>query len=244
MRYIYLVLIHKFFSRQILEENNEAKGTFVKQEAIAFGYDASYANYTSSSTPSTIAQPLPGQPPLPPIPPPSGVLPPPHVFGAVPSQVAPIQAWPHPHTPWQWITPQTSPLPSPTPREISNTFQREMPLRGNYVRRERFTHNRSNMYVQRNNFHRRNRRLARFGQSQSQFEQAAYFGTTLTGGLGLEWQRNNYTTPTNDALINHMAVPIPNHSIPPIPTGVNSRHGEETEDHDVKIVIINTFEIL
>jgi len=204
-----------------------------------FGYDASYANY-SSSTPSTVPQPLPGQPPLPPIPPlPSGVPPPPHVFGPVPSQVAPIQAWPHPHAPWQWITSQTSPLP-PTPREIDG-FPREMPLRGNYVRRERFTHNRSNMYVQKNNFHRKNRRLARFGQSQGQFEQAAYFGATLTGGLSLEWPRNNYTAATNDAIINHMAVPIPNHPIPPIPSGViNNRHGEEAEDHDVKIVIINT----
>ncbi|XP_012229712.1 histone-lysine N-methyltransferase SETD1B-like isoform X2 [Linepithema humile] len=221
----------------ILEENNEAKGTSVKQEAINFGYDASYANYSSSSSPSTVAQPLPGQPPLPPIPPPpSGVPPPPHVFGSVPSQVAPIPSWPHSQAPWQWITPQTSPLPSPTPHEITNTFPREMPLRGNYVRRERFTHNRSNMYVQRNNFHRKNRRLARFGQSQGQFEQAAYFGPALAGGLGLEWQRNNYTTATNDAIINHMAVPIPNHPIPPIPSGViNSRHNEETEDHDLKI---------
>ncbi|KAM0731912.1 Protein painting of fourth [Formica fusca] len=222
--------------KRVSEKDNEAKQTFVKQESINFGYDASsYANYTSSSSsPST--QPLPGQPPLPPMPPPpSGVPPPPHVFGPVPSQVAPIQAWAHPHAPWQWITPQTSPLPPPTPREITNTFQREMPLRGNYVRRERFTHNRSNMYVQRNNFHRKNRRLARFGQSQGQFDQAAYFGATLTGSLGLEWQRNNYTATANDAIINHITVPLPNHPIPPIPPGiVTNRHSEETEDRDVK----------
>ena len=227
--------------KRVSEKDNEAKQTFVKQESINFGYDASsYANYSSSSSsPSTVAQPLPGQPPLPPMPPPpSGVPPPPHVFGPVPSQVAPIQAWAHPHAPWQWITSQTSPLPPPTPREITNTFQREMPLRGNYVRRERFSHsNRSNMYVQRNNFQRKNRRLARFGQSQGQFDQAAYFaGATLTGSLGLaEWQRNNYTATANDAIINHMTVPLPNHPIPPIPPGiVTSRHSEETEDRDVK----------
>lgn len=246
--------------KRILEKDNEAKqtfvkqtvikpSTFVKQESINFGYDASsYANYSSSSSsPSTVAQPLPGQPPLPPMPPPpSGVPPPPHVFGPVPSQVTPIQAWAHPHAPWQWITPQTSPLPPPTPREITNTFQREMPLRGNYARRERFSHNRSNMYVQRNNFHRKNRRLARFGQSQGQFDQAAYFGATaLTGSLGLEWQRNNYTATTNDAIINHMTVPLPNHPIPPIPSGiVPSRHSEETEDRDMKTVLVIMFRIL
>lgn len=179
-------------------------------------------------------------------PPPSGVPPPPHVFGPVPSQVTPtLQAWAHPH-PWQWITPQTSPIPPPTPREITNTFQREMPLRGNYVRRERFNHNRSNMYVQRNNFHRKTRRLARFGQSQGQFDQAAYFANaTLTSSLGLEWQRNNYTATANDAIINHMTVPLPNHPIPPIPPGiVTNRHSEETEDRDVKTVLIIILHVL
>lgn len=207
--------------------------------SVNFGYDASYANYSSPSTSSTVAQPLPGQPPLPAIPPPPNeVLPSPHVFGPVPSQVAPIQAWPHPQAPWQWITSHTSPLPPPAPREIDG-FSREMPLRSNYVHRERFTHNRSNMYAQRNNF-RKNRRLVRFGQQQGQFKQVAYFGAALAGGLGLnEWQRNNYTAATNDAIINHMTVPIPNHSIPPIPPGImNSRHGEETEDQDVKIVLM------
>jgi len=94
------------------------------------------------------------------------------------------------------------------------------------------------MYVQRNNFHRK-RRMARFGQSQSQFDQAAYFGATLTGSLGLEWQRNNYTTTTNDAIMNHMTVPLPNHPIPPIPPGiVSSRHVGETEDQDMKTVLM------
>jgi len=223
------------------EENSEIKRTFFKQDSINFGYDTSYANYSSSSTPSTIAQPLPGQPPLPP--PPSGVPPPPHVFGPVPSQVTPIQ-WTHTHAPWQWITPQTSPLPTPppTPHDIANTIPREIPLRGNYVRRERFTHTRNNMYIQRNNFHRKNRRVVRFGQPQSQFDQAAYFGATLTGNLGLEWRRNNYTAATSDAIINHLTVPLSNHPISSITPGiVNDRHNEETEDQDVKIVLVNIF---
>lgn len=179
-----------------------------------------------------MAQPLPGQPPLPPMPPPpSGIPPPPHVFAPVPSQVTPIQAWTHP--PWQWIASQPS-LPPPTPREITNTIQRE--IRGNYIRHERFAHNRNNMYVQRHNFHRKNKRPIRFGQSQGQFDQNTYFGATL-GNFGLEWQRNNYTA-TNDGIINHMTVPIPSHSISSIPSGiVSNRHCEETEDQDVKIVL-------
>ena len=227
--------------RSVTEENGETKRCFIKQECINFGYEGSYPTYTSSSSsPSTVTQPLPGQPPLPPMPPPSsGVPPPPHVFGPVPSQVTPIQAWAHPPTAWQWITPQTSPLPPPTPRDMTaNTYQREMPLRGNYMRRERFNHNRSNVYVQRSNFHRKNRRLARFGQSQGQFDQAAYFGATLSSSLGLEWQRNNYTAAANDALMNHMPVPLPNHPLPPIPPGMlTNRHGEESSDQDVKIVL-------
>ncbi|KAL0117710.1 hypothetical protein PUN28_008842 [Cardiocondyla obscurior] len=162
-------------------------------------------------------------------PPPSGVPPPPHVFGPVPSQVTSIQAWTHP---WQWIASQPS-LPPPTPREITNTIQREIPLRGNYVRHERFVHIRNNMYAQRNNFYRKNKRPMRFGQSQGQFDQNTYFGTPLAG---LEWQRNNYTATTNDGIINHMTVPLSSHSIPSISSGiVSNRHGEEVEDQDVKI---------
>ncbi|XP_076631369.1 RNA binding domain-containing protein painting of fourth [Colletes latitarsis] len=227
--------------RSVTEENGETKRSFVKQECVSFGYEGSYPTYTSSSSsPSTVTQPLPGQPPLPPMPPPtSGVPPPPHIFGPVPSQVTPIQAWTHPSAPWQWITPQTSPLPPLPPRDITtNSFQREMPLRGNYIRRERFSHNRNNIYIQRSNFHRKNRRLARFGQSQGQFEQAAYFGATLSNSLGLEWQRNNYTTSTNDTILNHMPVPLPNHGLPPIPPGIlTNRHNEETSDQDVKIIL-------
>ncbi|XP_076384740.1 RNA binding domain-containing protein painting of fourth isoform X1 [Megalopta genalis] len=223
---------------QVTDENGEAKRSFVKQECVTFGYDGTYTAYTtSSSSPSTVTQPLPGQPPLPPMPPPSGgVPPPPHVFGPVPSQVTPIPAWTHPPAPWQWISPQTSHLPPPPPRDIvANTFQREMPLRGNYMRRERFNNNRNNPYVQRNNYHRKNRRLARFGQSQGQFEQAAYFGTTLSSSLGLEWQRNNYATTASNAIINH--IPPPNLPLPSIPPGIlTNRHGEDTSDQEEVVV--------
>ncbi|CAD1473861.1 unnamed protein product, partial [Heterotrigona itama] len=226
----------------ITEENGETKRSFVKQECINFGYESSYPVYTSSSSsPSTVTQPLPGQPPLPPMPPPpsSGVPPPPHVFGPVPSQVTPIQAWTHPSAPWQWITPQTSPLPPLPPRDMTaSSFQREMPLRGNCMRRERFTHNKNSIYIQRNNFHRKNRRLARFGHAQGQFDQAAYFGATLSNSLGLEWQRNNYTPSTGDTIMNHMPVPLPNHPLPPIPPGIlTNRHGDETSDQEVKVVL-------
>lgn len=106
------------------------------------------------------------------------------------------------------------------------------------MRHERFAHNRNNMYVQRNNFHRKNKRSMRFGQSQGQFDQNTYFGATLTGSLGLEWQRNNYTATTGDGIINHITVPLSSHSIPSIQSGiVSNRHGEETEDQDVKIVL-------
>lgn len=227
--------------RSVTEENGDTKRSFVKQESVTFTYDGTYTNYSPSTTSSTtVPQPLPGQPPLPPMPPPpSGVPPPPHVFGPMPSQVTPIQTWTHAPTHWQWITPQAAPLPPPSPRDITaNSFQREMPLRGNYMRRERFTHNRNNMYVQRNNFHRKNRRMARFGQSQGQFDQAAYFGAALTSGLGLEWQRNSYTTSANDAIMNHMSVPLSNHPITPITQGIlTGRHGEETGEQDVKIVL-------
>ncbi|XP_026667706.1 uncharacterized protein LOC108622916 isoform X2 [Ceratina calcarata] len=226
----------------ITDENGETKRSFVKQEGINIGYESTYPSYTSASpSPATVTQPLPGQPPLPPMPPPppSGVPPPPHIFGPVPSQVTPIQAWTHPPTPWQWITPQASPLPPPPPREMTaSSFQRDLPLRGNYMRRERFTHAKSNIYIQRNNFHRKNRRLARYGQTQGQFDQAAYFGTTLSNSLGLEWQRNSYTTSTGDTIMNHMPVPLPNHPLPPIPPGIlPNRHGEETTDQDVKTVL-------
>ncbi|XP_017876543.1 uncharacterized protein LOC108622916 isoform X3 [Ceratina calcarata] len=82
------------------------------------------------------------------------------------------------------------------------------------------------------------RRLARYGQTQGQFDQAAYFGTTLSNSLGLEWQRNSYTTSTGDTIMNHMPVPLPNHPLPPIPPGIlPNRHGEETTDQDVKTVL-------
>lgn len=166
-------------------------------------------------------------------PPPSGVPPPPHVFGAVPSQVAPIQSWAQAQTHWQWIAPHATPLP---PREIQH-IHREIALRGNYMRRERFVHNRNNIHLQRNVFHRKNRRLARFNQPQGQFDQPAYFGAALTSGLGLEWQRNSYTPAPNDSLINHLPIPLPNHHHHPpinhIPQGiVPGRHVEEKAEQD------------
>ncbi|XP_015174223.1 PREDICTED: DNA-directed RNA polymerase II subunit RPB1-like isoform X2 [Polistes dominula] len=220
--------------RSIGEENGDSK-RFVKQEPVAIKYEGTtYTNYSSSTTsPSTsIPQPLPGQPPLPPMPPPpSGIPPPPHVFGPVPSQVTPIQTWTQAPTHWSWIT---TPLPQ---REIQHV-QREIVLRGNYMGRERYPHNRNNMYMQRNNFHRRNRRLSHFGQPQGQFDQASYLGSPLTGGLGLEWQRNNYNATPNDAIMNHMPVPLSNHPVTPITQGiVTAKHREEKGDQNVKIVV-------
>ncbi|XP_012273009.1 RNA polymerase II-associated factor 1 homolog isoform X2 [Orussus abietinus] len=168
-------------------------------------------------------------------PPPGAVPPPPHVFGPVHTQVAPIQTWAHPQS-WQWVTPQTAPLPPQTSRDIvTSTFQREMPLRVNYIRRGRFNHNPNSVYVQRNNFHRKNRRLPRFDQNQGQFDQAAYFGAAQSAGIGLEWQRSNFATPTTEALMNHVA--LSNHQIPPLPPGVSgiNRHGKDTRDQEIKI---------
>lgn len=166
-------------------------------------------------------------------PPLNGVPPPPHVFGSVPSQVAPIP-WTHAHT-WQWMTPQTSLSPS-APREIVNTFHKKMPLKSNYARRDRFTHNRNAMYVQRNNFYRKDKSMARFGKSQdyqSQFYRTAYFSNSLTSG---------YTTPANKAVINHMTVCLPTHPVPSSPSAIaNNRSSEETEDQDVRIVLPNIF---
>lgn len=170
-------------------------------------------------------------------PPPSGVPPLPHIFGPLSSQVTPIP-WTHAHT-WQWMTPQTS-LPPPTSREITNRFQRDMPLKGNYVRRERFPHNRNNVYAQRNNFHRKNRKPARFEQTQVQYDQTAYYGTPMTNNLGLEWQGYKNTTSGKDAVIKHMTVPLPAHPISPIPPGIMSnRRNKERENQDVEIVLIN-----
>jgi hypothetical protein len=220
----------------MVEENGEVKGSsYVKQEAVSYGYDTSFVNYsTTTSTPTSLNQPLPGQPPLPPMPPPQGAVPPPpSVFGPIPTQVTQIHAWPHSHT-WQWITPQATPLPPQTPRDIAAAaFQREMPLRNNYVHRERFNHNRNNIYQQRGNFHRKNRRLHHYEQAQNQFDQASYFGATLTNNLGLEWQRSN------EALISHMQLPIQN-QLPHMTAAVaNARRSEESADQDIKVLIVS-----
>ncbi|XP_011504632.1 PREDICTED: myb-like protein X [Ceratosolen solmsi marchali] len=222
-------------NRSMVEENGEVKGSsYVKQEAVSYGYDTSFVNYsTSTSTPTSLNQPLPGQPPLPPMPPPQGAVPPPpSVFGPIPTQVTQIHAWPHAHT-WQWITPQATPLPPQTPRDIAAAaFPREMPLRNNYVKRERFNHNRNNIYQQRGNFHRKNRRLHRYEQAQNQFDQTSYFGATLTNSLGLEWQRSN------EALISHMQLPMQN-QLPHMTAAVaNARRSEESTEQDIKEEVV------
>ncbi|XP_025602305.1 eukaryotic translation initiation factor 5B-like isoform X2 [Athalia rosae] len=182
------------------------------------------------------------------MPPPPGTLPPPpHVFGPVHSQVTPMQPWSHPPPPWQWMTPQTPPLPQQSARDLTpNNFQRDMPLRNNYIRRDRFTHNRNNIYNQRNNFHRKNRRHPRYDPSHGQFDQTSYFGPTVPIAIGLDWQRNSYSANPSvhpaDGLINHISVAIQNHQIPQssLPPGVShgsiNRHMEESGDQDIKIV--------
>lgn len=116
-----------------------------------------------------------------------------------------------------------------------------MPLKGNYVRRERFSHNRNNVHAQRNNFQRKNRKPARFEQTQVQYDQsAAYFGAPLTSNLGLEWQGYKNTTTGKDAVIKHMTVPLPAHPISPIPPSImnNRKRSEQREkSQDVEIVL-------
>ncbi|OXU25692.1 hypothetical protein TSAR_012611 [Trichomalopsis sarcophagae] len=228
-------------NRSMVEENGDAKNScYVKQEAVSYGYDTSYLNYsTTTSTPTTInhQQPLPGQPPLPPMPPPQGsVPPPPSVFGPVPTQVTQIHSWPHAPAAWQWITPQATSLPPQSPRDIAAAAvayqqQREMPMRNNYVKRERFNHNRNNVYQQRGNFHRKNRR--RYDQqSQNHFDQASYFGAALTNSLGLDWQRNN------EALMGHMPLSMQN-QLPHMTAAVaGARRPEESTDQDIKEEVV------
>ncbi|XP_046747629.1 uncharacterized protein LOC124412067 isoform X2 [Diprion similis] len=202
------------------EENGDSKRLAVKQELATFGYDNNYGSYSvPSPSPAAINQPLPGQPPLPPMPPPPGTLPPPpHVFGPVHSQVTPMQPWSHPPPPWQWMTPQTPPLPPQSPRDMTpNNFQRDMPLRSNYVRRDRFNHNRNNIYNQRSNFHRKNRRNPRYDQLQGQFDPASYFGPSLPV-----------------AIQNHQ---LQQSSLPPGASQISiNRHMDESGDQDIKIV--------
>ncbi|KAH0568257.1 uncharacterized protein LOC123268660 isoform X1 [Cotesia glomerata] len=210
-------------SKTINNENGEAKNGMNKQDTT-YGYETSYSSYyPSSNSPSTANQPLPGQPPLPPMPPPPGALPPlPHVFSPMP-QVTQIQSW-APAPAWQWITPQATALAAQTSRDITNS------TRGNYTRRDRFTHNRNNVYPPRGNFHRKNRR-PRFDQTPTPFDPTtAYFGQSLAAGnISIDWQRG-FAAAHNDAqnLVNHMAMSMSNQS-----SGVNDR---QDGDQDVKIV--------
>lgn len=200
---------------------------------MPYGYDT-YVSYASTtSTPTTVNQPLPGQPPLPPMPPPPGsVPPPPHVF--VPSQVTPIQTWPHAPPHWQWLTPQATAIPS----QPATTFQRDLCLRGNFVRRERFNNNnRNNIYNQRNNFHRNknNRRTP-----QGQFDQN-YFGSALQGNIALDWQRNNFTATGSDGIMGHIPVNIPNQMNHLNSTMVNRR---TDDDPDIKVISVRIFKFV
>lgn len=196
-----------------------------KQENT-YGYETTYSSYyPSSNSPSAANQPLPGQPPLPPMPPPPGALPPlPHVFAPMP-QVTQIQSW-APAPTWQWIAPQATALAAQTSRDMNST-------RGNYTRRDRFTHNRNNVYPPRGNFHRKNRR-PRFDQPQTPFDPttAAYFGQSLAAsGISIDWQRG-FAAAHNDAqnLVNHMAISMSTQS-----SGVNDR---QESDQDIKIVSV------
>ncbi|XP_057337423.1 uncharacterized protein LOC130675644 isoform X2 [Microplitis mediator] len=207
----------------INNENGEVKNGMNKQENT-YGYETTYSSYyPSSNSPSAANQPLPGQPPLPPMPPPAGTLPPlPHVFAPMP-QVTQIQSW-APAPTWQWIAPQATALAAQTSRDMNST-------RGNYTRRDRFTHNRNNVYPPRGNFHRKNRR-PRFDQPQTPFDPttAAYFGQSLAAsGISIDWQRG-FAAAHNDAqnLVNHMAISMSNQS-----SGLNDR---QEGDQDIKIV--------
>lgn len=189
---------------------------------VSYGYNTSM-NYSSTTTaPTTLNQPLPGQPPLPPMPPPqAAVPPPPSVYGAVPTQVPQIHAWPHPTATWQWITPQVTSLPtqnSAAAAAAAAAFQRdmrEMPVRSSYVKRERFNHNRNSVYPQRGNFHKKNRR--RFEQPQNQYEQSSYYG-----GLTLPNNLAGLQMPLQSPLSYISAVS-------------NAKKPEDSGDQDVKV---------
>ena len=198
---------------------------YVKQENTNFGYDPShYINYSAATSSATTLnhhqQPLPGQPPLPPMPPPQGAVPPPPsaVYNPVQAQVAQIHpaaaaaaaAW----SQWQWLTPPATPLPPPQP---TAAFQRD--IRNNFVKRERYNHNRNNIYQTRGNFHKKNRRQ-RF-DSQSSYEQAAaYYGGAA---LGMDWQRNN------EAIIGHMQMAMQGHAMS------GNRRCDDASEQDVKV---------
>ena len=205
---------------------------------MPYGYETYVSYAPTTSTTTTVNQPLPGQPPLPPMPPPSGAVPPPpHVF--VPSQVTPMQAWPHPPH-WQWITPPATALPS---QPVTN-FQRDLPVRGSFVRRERFTNsnNRNNIYNQRNNYHRNknNRRSQRFESLQGQFD-PNYFATTHQGNVTSDWQRNNFPTTASEGIMGHIPVNIPN-SMNHLNSPVANRRTDE--DPDIRVVSVSVFKFV
>lgn len=202
------------------------------KQDTAYGYESTYSTYyPNTPSPSVANQPLPGQPPLPPMPPPAGALPPlPHVFPAMPP-LTQMQTWAHAAPTWQWITPgQATALAAQSTRDMANNV-----ARGNYNRRDRFVHNRNNVYPQRgNNFHRKNRRT-RYDQPHNQFDPTAYYGQSLPGAIGIDWQRAGFTAAGQaDGLLNHIPVSSS------LPTNVHVEK-QDGGDQEVKIVSVRFF---
>lgn len=163
---------------------------------------------------TNINQPLPGQPPLPPMPPPTNapVPPPPHIFSHGISSPVSLQAWTH-HAPpfappWQWMMHQAAPQPAvpiaPQSAATPNFSPREMqPVRANFNRRERQNWN-NNYNAQRNNFHRKNRRMAKTDQGQNQFDidvynMAAATNPNLFNNIAMLLNRNRTSNASSSA---------------------------------------------
>ncbi|KAL7305789.1 hypothetical protein TKK_0002038 [Trichogramma kaykai] len=173
--------------------------TFIKQESanppvtnVTYSYDPAAQQYYSQATSNQMSQqPLPGQPPLPPMPPPQPAAPPPPapVFG--PAQVSQFQAaaaaaaW---SQAWQWMTPQPTPIQA-TPINPAAYQRCDLAIRNNYIKRERFNHNRNTQFSNRGNFYRNRNR--RFDQNQTQFDQSNYYGSQVIPSANSDWQRNN-----------------------------------------------------
>ncbi|XP_015123840.1 uncharacterized protein LOC107045937 [Diachasma alloeum] len=211
-------------NRLINEDNSGIKMAYSESEpqTASYGYETAYPTYTNASSGQTVTQPLPGQPPLPPMPPP-GALPPMPMFSAMP-QVPQLQTWGH-AAPWQWITPQAAaPIPPQPARDINNALKSS---RGNYVRRDRFNHNRNNVYAQRGSFNRNERRRFKHQQQPGQFDP-----TTATYWQGIDWQRANFATAQGDGLINHMNAQMQMKSA----AAAGSADKSDTGDQEVKIV--------
>ncbi|XP_063985089.1 uncharacterized protein LOC135166605 [Diachasmimorpha longicaudata] len=186
-------------------------------QTAPYGYETTYP-YTTSSSGQPITQPLPGQPPLPPMPPPGSFAPMP-MFSTMP-QVPQLQTWGQAH-PWQWITPQAAaPIPTQPARDINNALKQ---TQGNYARRDRFNHNRNNVYAQRGHFNRNERRRFRHQQQPGQFDPAMgpYW-------QGIDWQRANFGATQGDGVVNQIQVNSP--------SAAGSADKSDAGDQKVKIV--------